>query len=387
VGTNVCFLSSVHTTTDTRMFYKQCRSLAGAGFKVALIAPHSSDDCQVDFVDGVKVRSFPRARSRLIRMTFLQIRLYLEALREDAEVYHLHDPELMPIGLLLRHRGKKVVYDVREDVPRDILDKQWIPVPLRRPLSRLAESFGRFATSRLSGVVGVTEEMLAPFGQMGVPTAIVRNYPLLEEFLPSVDFGRDRYASGTVACFGGICYLTGARQLIAALDLIPPKMQIRLLLGGLTESEELLSEVQQMPGWSRVNFLGMTPRKHMIQILTGAAVAVVLYNSGRRNLTSLANATKIFESMAAGLPVVVPDLPEWRDFIETYECGIAVSPERPRQIAQAIQRLVTCPEEAAEMGRRGRDVVREKFSWESERGKLVRFYSHLLGNLEALPAT
>ena len=109
----VCILTSVHTPFDTRIFHKQAKSLLKAGYDVTLIAQHDRDE----LVGGIRIIALPKPKNRLRRMlgTWRVCKL---AFKQKAEIYHLHDPELLQIGLLSKILGKKVIYDVYEEYPK-----------------------------------------------------------------------------------------------------------------------------------------------------------------------------------------------------------------------------------------------------------------------------
>src|SRR5262245_9890995 len=113
--TRVCVLTSVHRPDDHRL-RKECRSLLGAGFEVAMVAPWHRNDT----IDDIPVHAVPVPAHRSDRMTRTVWEVYRAGLAQHADIYHLHDPELLPIGLLLKIRGRDVIYDAHEDVPRDI---------------------------------------------------------------------------------------------------------------------------------------------------------------------------------------------------------------------------------------------------------------------------
>ena len=87
-------------------FQKECRSLVGAGFKVTLIVPCIEDSV----VDGVRIKALPRASSLAGRVTLTVWKAFRESLRQSADIIHLHDPELLPAGVLLALCGRNVIY-------------------------------------------------------------------------------------------------------------------------------------------------------------------------------------------------------------------------------------------------------------------------------------
>jgi hypothetical protein len=155
----IVHLTSVHSPSDIRIFFKECRSLAAAGYEVVLVAPGGKDR----FVEGVQVRAITKAARRLERMTKIVWAVYRAAIRERAEIYHFHDPELIPVGLLLRLRGKRVIYDIHEDVPRDIRSKYYLPVWARSFIGNVVEIIENFAARRFSALVSVTPHITKRF--------------------------------------------------------------------------------------------------------------------------------------------------------------------------------------------------------------------------------
>ena len=126
----VVHLTSVHKAFDVRVFHKECKSLARSGKHVVLVVPHERDE----IVDSIEVKGIQVSSGRLSRMTRSAWSLYKEAKRQNGDVYHFHDPELIPIALLLAARGRTVVYDIHEDATADLLHKEYIPRRLRWPL-------------------------------------------------------------------------------------------------------------------------------------------------------------------------------------------------------------------------------------------------------------
>src|ERR1700686_3482114 len=212
----IVHLTSVHTAFDVRVFHKECKSLARSGKHVVLIAPHQRDEV----VDSVEVKGIQIGGGRLVRMTRTAWSLYREAIRQNGDVYHFHDPELIPLGLLLAARGKTVVYDIHEDAPADILHKDYIPGPLRRPLMGSVQKFENAACRRFSGLIAATPTIAKRFHSINPNTVVVHNFPMLDEIAPSGALPWSERPP-VVAYIGSISERRGIREILQALALLP----------------------------------------------------------------------------------------------------------------------------------------------------------------------
>ncbi len=365
----VAHLTTVHQPFDTRIFHKEAKTLVRAGYDVALIAQHEKDEV----VDGVKVIALPKPQNRFVRMFGLTWRAFRLALKQRADIYHFHDPELIPVGLLLRLLGKRVIYDVHEDVPKQILSKEWIPRPLQRLVAlgtRLADAV---AGSVLNGVAAATPQIARRFP--ATKTVIVQNFPILDELLPP---DPTPYTSRPlkVAYVGGITAIRGIREMVQAMALLPDTLNARLVLAGTFTPPALEEEVRHLPGWERVEFLGWQDRPGVARVLGQVRVGLAVLKPTKNYAEGWP--VKLFEYMSAGLPVIASNFPLWKEIVEGNQCGITVDPLDPKAIAQAIEYLLTHPEEAQKMGQNGRRAVLEKYNWEREATKLLSFYEELL---------
>jgi glycosyltransferase involved in cell wall biosynthesis len=89
--------------------------------------------------------------------------------------------------------------------------------------------------------------------------------------------------------------------------------------------------------------------------------------------------TKLFEFMQAGLPIICSDFPVWRTLVADHGVGLCVPPSDTNAIDAAIRWLREHPQRAAEMGKRGQQLVRERFNWETEASRLLALYAEILG--------
>jgi len=366
----VVHITTVHPAFDTRIFHKEAKTLARAGYEVVLIAQHDGDE----MADGVKIVALPKPRNRFARIFGLTWRAFHLALCERAEVYHFHDPELLPIGVLLKiFTRAKIVYDVHEDVPEQILTKYWIPRLLRHPLAAVFNAFEKNLAKALDAVVVATEGIAEKFAQL--KPIVIHNYPDLGMLLnPSTRHGEGK--EKVLVYVGGISKIRGAIEMVQALEYLNPAWDIRLDLIGKFEPPDLEQELQGLPGYRRVRFLGWMPPENVYTHLANADVGLVCLHPEPRFM--VAWPVKLFEYMAAGLPVVASNFPLWKEIVEGNRCGITVDPLDPKAIAQAIEYLLTHPEEARQMGENGRRAVEEKYNWEREKEKFLKLYAELL---------
>jgi glycosyltransferase involved in cell wall biosynthesis len=366
----VLHLTSGHGIGDARVFQKECRSLMRAGYQTSLAIAHEHDD----LIQGIKIVAVRGIHGRLKRIGLLPWRLYWAALKEEAEVYHFHDAELLPVGLLLKAQGKRVVYDAHEDLPRTFLAKDYLKKWARRPLMQIAEKFEMFAARRFDAIVAATPVIGDRFLRHNARTVVVNNFPIIEEIVP-VRMLPWSERNDWAVYLGCLTRDRGAIELVEAVNLISPKLNARLKIAGLFNAPNLHSKLQSLPGWKQVDWLGYLSRAGVAHLLGHCRVGVVVLAAEQAFMDS--QPVKLYEYMAAGLPVVASDFKRWRRVVDG--CGLLVNPCSPREIASAIEYLLTHPDEAEEMGKRGRAAVERLYNWNTEEAKLLHLYEFLVG--------
>jgi len=359
----IVHLTSVHSALDHRIFKKECRSLAKAGFDVTVVGPHPQDAVE----ELVQIKSVKRHRSKLARMTRTVWSVLREAEKQDADIYHFHDPELIPVGLILRNRGKNVIYDAHEDFPRDILIKAYLPGWSRRLLSQLASWGEDFACKRFSGIVSVTPGIAERIQQVNPRTITVCNYPYPEELLGE-DAPAWKSRKPAVAYVGTITPERGIVEMVRAMGYLSNSLAATLEIAG----DKIPEEVKTSPGWSRVRFHGALDQPSAYHMLRNSQVGLVCIHPLPTFLECMP--VKMFEYMGAGLPVIASDFPLWRKMLDGLDCAIYVDPLDPKGIAQAIEYLLRNPVKAEEMGRCGQEAVAQQFNWNTQARKLIDLY-------------
>jgi len=364
----VCHLTSVHSYSDTRIFLKECRWLAKAGFEVHLIAPGAPNE----IIEGVHVHGIEKnSGNRVNRIIKTTKKLFHKALSIEADIYHFHDPELIPIGLKLKKLGKKVVYDAHEDVPRQILNKHWLPFKSQKVVSRIFEWYECKSSTRFDLIVTATPFIRNRFLEIKIPAININNYPILDELKNE---GSSWLEKEKKVCYAG--GINGGRGIMEIINAIEISNSVGLLLAGKFTSNHEREVVKNLPGWRKVEELGYLDRNGVKDVYRRSVAGLVTLHPLINYVDSLP--IKMFEYMAAEIPVIASNFPLWKQIIEENECGICVNPLDPRAIANAISFLDDNPKKAAEMGRNGRKAVEKMYNWEMESIKLIEAYQNLI---------
>lgn len=357
----VVHLASQHPPDDVRIFLKECRSLAKAGHEVHLVAPDARDEIK----DGVVLHGFALPDGyRPLRIARRLWRVWRAARNVRADICHFHEPVLVLVALLCKFRGARVVYDVHE------LHLSTLEYAPRRSRAKELGLRVLAAVARRSSDAFVTAWPAITRQFPPTRTVEVLNYPLTEEFPDGT-----RAAGGSDVIYVGI--ITRARGLMEMIEaagrLRSPEG--RLVLMGRFESSELEQQARALPGWARVEYVGWLDRRDVADRLGTARAGIVLFHRLGNHMEALPN--KLFEYMAAGLPVIASDFPYWRELLGPLGCALFVDPLDAAQIAAAMDELISDEVRAREMGERGAVAVREGLNWEHEAAKLVGLYERL----------
>ena len=364
----VVHLTTVHDPMDNRVFHRECKTLATAGYEVVLLAPREVDAV----IDGIAIGGLPRWGNRLTRMTAGVVRAFLTALGTRADLYHFHDPELIPAGLLLRLLGKPVVYDIHEDNRTWLREREYRPHWLR---FLIAETLARAeATASRRFHLVLAERHYAERFPGGETVLNYARFPSLEE---SRLAGRPRGESPRLLYTGNVTAYRGAHLHVQLLEHLP---DAHLFLVGRC-SPRLAADLRVGADSARLHFEGVDDYVSHERIISyylrecwtaGLAIFPYSQHSLHKELT------KVFEYMAYGIPVLCADFPNLREIVEGAGCGLCVNPEDGAAAAEAVRYLWENPEVARQMGERGREAARTTYAWDTEGEKLLRLYSDIL---------
>lgn len=371
--TKICVLTTVHQAYDGRIYHKQCKSLKKAGYDVTLLAP-KPDKMIKD--DGINLIPIEKPKNELKRFLYA-FKVFKLAKETKADLYHFHDPELIPVGVLLRiFTRKPVIFDVHEHYPNAIMSKKYLKSWLKKPIRLAYEIIEKLSLPILSGVIYTTEEIGKRY--KSYTSCKIENYPLTDMFPPLQKVKGDHH---TLLYLGGITRIRGIEELIDGFAKVAiERPEAKLLFVGGFESDsferEIKQKVQEHHLEEKVQFKGKVPYEQIEEYLSTASIGIIPYLPVPNHLVCLPN--KLFEYMAAGVAVISSDFPHYRKVVESSSSGLLIDPESPQSIAKAMISLLDDATLTDEMGQNGRVAFETKYNWNSEEEKLVAFYRKIL---------
>ena len=370
---SVDMLTTVHDPYDTRIHHKESRTLADAGYDVSILAHHPRDES----ANGIDIVSIGTADSRTERWTHLH-RLYRTAAARDSDVYHFHDPELLPVGVWLsRTTDAAVVYDVHEDYESNaIKHRDWIPDAIAPALERAIPTIQSTCAKQFDAVVTATEWIAEGFEAHGYTNVTsVRNFPITEEITIGNSPERPDWEH-TLVYVGSISKARGILNMLHLVkELHSRDRDVGLwVIGHFNELETTTRTYIRENGLDdAVRLFGRIEYEEIFSYLMAADIGVVLADADRYEYVI---PTKIFEYMYSQLPIIATDTVGPRKYLPD-EAGVFVDESNAEQQADVVEELLNDPERRAKMGRAGRKRVVDEYSWERESKKLLNIYSEL----------
>lgn len=364
----VCLVTSMHPVFDLRVFKKESVSLAKM-YNTFLVAANVGDQ----EIEGVHIRGFKQSTNRMKKM--LSTKNLLNKLVEiDADIYHFHDPELLSVGLKMKKKGKKIIFDSHENYSTILLSTSWIPKPMRKLAARVYTQYERYCLKRYDAVISVTSFIVDRLKKINSETYQVTNYPLFHDVPDNREWGKS-------VCFaGGIDKWWMHHNIVKAIE----KTNASYELAGVSPNSSYFDSLTQTKGWEHVVFRGKLQQDEVMSFMqkSSAGMNVSSYddpNAGNK-IGSL-GVQKLFEYMMAGIPIICSDHDVWHEIITKNDCGICVDPNDINQITDAINYLINNPEEAKRMGDNAYRAVQTEYNWQSQEKELYKIYNKILNEI------
>jgi len=365
----ICILTSVHPVFDTRIFYKEAKTLAVANYNVTIVAQHDKKES----IDGIRIVPLPKSSNRLRRFIETDYLTFKKAFQQKADVYHFHDPELLPWAILLKKiKRVKIIYDIHENVPKDILNKKWIPVHLRKSFFALYKKIERLLLPSVDWIVLAEDSYKEDYRYDNV--SVIKNYTLI----PKIIYKRNKscWRSPRLVYAGSISERKGLFRMIEAVKEIKENFgDINLkIIGKINEKTEIEAKkmIKNYHLEKEIHLKGRMLYSEILNILKSSNIGINIPLPAPNCINSLP--TKIFEYMTAKIPIIISDFPLWKKIVEENECGICINPQNQNDFVDAVKYLINNPDEAKKMGENGRRAVIKNYSWEREGKKLLKIY-------------
>ena len=358
----ICHCSILHRLDDSRIFYKECISLAKAGYNVTYIAkPAVSDQFNENSYHGVNLQRF--SSNNRIHNHFC---LFVTIIKERMTVVHFHDPELIIMGLFLKILGKKVIYDVHENVRQDILFKMWLRPEFRYLLSKASIFLDLIASFSFNGVVSATPVIAENFRNKN--NYVIRNYPYLKNEEILVESKRNK---SIFIYVGALSENRGIKELIAAAEHLKGIAELWLL--GKWHNESFKLECEKMAGFENTRYLGIVNHEKVTKILSEASIGLCTLHPIDTFKDSYP--IKVFEYMQNGLPVLMSNFEMWKQLFGDV-CEYT-DPMNSFELAEQVKTMLSNKARLEEMSEKGKAVINERFNWDTESKILEELYGKI----------
>lgn len=377
----IVYYSTVHRALEQRIFFKEAIASKKAFDEITIIAPHE----RAESLNSIRIIPFPKTENRLLRLLCFAPRITWLAYAERATLYHFHDPELLPWACLLQLITRRpVVYDMREYHSDAIRTKYWIPRILRHPLARIYNLLETFLLKHLAAVVTVNEDLAERVSLKGGRALSVPNFAPRSLFEnPTVDTTVGaRYSGRKILIYvGGLSAERGISEAIEAIDKLRGEFpSVLLLLVGKFHNPAyglvVQKQIDRLNLTDHVELVGQVPHRAVPSYLAISDIALFLLQPVNERY-NWGEPIKFFEYSAAGLPIVISDLPAKRRLIERIGNGILVDPTDVGEITLALARLLKDAKLRNKMGEQGQRAYLEEYNWEAVEGRLIDLYEKL----------
>lgn len=366
----ICHLSSVHFALDTRIFYRMCQSLAKT-YQVTLIAVHP----QEENIRGINIIPFKRFHNRRYRLLFSWFLMLFKALKVNAKVYHLHDPELIPCGIILRMLGKKVILDIHENIAEDIFDKPWIR---NQRLAYNIFNFFEKIACKFFIIILAEKSYEKRYLKLGARFQTIQNFCDIEFFQ---SFAKTEYKNGLNLYYIGIILENrGILQIAQSIKLLRDEGYIANFhcVGELySDLESKLKHLEYYDEISaQLHFYGRLPLEEGYKLVENMDIGMCIIwpmNNSRESYP-----TKLFEYMSCGLPIITSNFTLYKETIEGNNCGICVDPLDANEIKKAILTIHRDVKNSELMAKNGKIAVEKKYDWKSQISILSKVYEDIL---------
>jgi len=370
---SVCHISSMHNNwAEDRIYQRACQGLAREGVEVHLVFTRPDE---LPKEEGVHFHWIDK-REGWKRRWFSSIQAVNIAINVKADIYHFHDPDLLPHIMKIKKKlpNAKLVYDIHENYQSRF--NQW-GLPLF--LGRFFRKYETRKINQMDGFVTVTQSLKDLFLKAKKPGVVIRNTVDVHRLTHIVTEEIQPFEIPTIYTSGSHSHSRLVLQTVQSMKYVPKDLNFRMMFAGRYSpgiKEELLAQAKMDETDKLLHLEGMLPWDENFKRTAKALCGCVFYENNQNNQIGTPN--RIFEYMFSGIPIVVSDYPELRNIVEKAKCGLIVSSEKPEEMAKAFEFLLRNPQEAKEMGENGRKAIFEDFGYHVDLKNTIDFYCQIM---------
>lgn len=302
----------------------------------------------------------------------LNAKVYREILKTKADVIHANDLNaLVPAYYASKKMKSKLIYDTHEIWLENInMDKN-------KPLKAMYTFFEKHLIGKVDLVVCVSNAAAGYFKdkyKIKLPMVVTNCIDKERHITENVQKAEKKQVLNHGQFYAG----RGYDLMIAAAPLLQKYEDIDIVLRGFGVSEEQFKKQAEDTGCKNIVFEPPVKVEELVEYASKAWVALAVTEPINLNFKySVSN--KIFEYAAAGLPVIMSDIPEHRYLNDKYNFGIVLKENTPEEIAKAVEKLYN-DEEFYNRCSENAHKLSFEVNWENEFEKLLEFEYQLINN-------
>lgn len=369
----ILHIGYLHGGKDNRILLKECSTLSQSNFDVTYIT--SSNSINNEFLyDNVKVYEIKKHGLNKILKLYNYLKFIKKYIKiNNVDILHIHEPLLLLIVYLINYKNKnfKIIFDSHENYHGylyGITKKSNILKIIKyHIISFLTWTLIKKTMSKIDLVITAGRSISDSLLKYNKNIYEIFNYPILEDN-QKIDF-RNKKVNKFVYV-GGVNNQRMIPELVEIFDNIDNS---HFSFAGPIYTEVANSSLEEN---NKSKYLGILNRKEIDSLYKEATIGLIILSPEKNHYDIQSN--KLFEYMQYGLCVIVSNFPKWVDFIDTYKCGIYVDPNNLEEIKEKIIFLSKNPNLVEEYGMNGINSVKNNFSWNIEKIKLIKLYKEVL---------
>ena len=365
---SIVHLTSRHVRDDIRVFYKMCLSSAKQ-YETTLVV---FDGFGNTTENRVSIRDLGRLQgSKLKKLLKVFFKTLLFSFGKKNTIFQIHDPELIPVAMLLKLFGSKIIYDMHEHNSTQILIKPALgPLWFRKIFSKFYYKFETLLLKFFDAVLVPQICMQKEFSKYNSKTFLIANFPDIEEKVDETTEG----SQIALIYSGAITEQRGIFNILNMLELLGPKYRL-ILCGNITD--DLLDTISKHSAWEKVEYLGRLNQTELTEVYKQSDIGLILFNNVGQYY--MAYSLKLFEYMKFGMYILMPNFGDWIEFNQKHKVGTNVDVESPKLIASVINKLDNAVLKS--VSRENRNKFKAEFNWASQESKLLDIYKSNEGGI------